>query len=92
MAQHQASQCSDLHDHVYALLSLDAEAFKTIVPDYRKPLPDLFDEVIGIIEANMVHYHGMEVQVFYQTVASGLRTRLKLNDHTSPPTSARGSG
>lgn len=82
MGQHQASQCSDLHDHVYALLSLDGEAFRTIVPDYRKPLPDLFDEVVGIIAANTLQYHGMEAHVFYQTVVSGLRTRLKLNDCT----------
>lgn len=39
------SKCTDPHDHIYALISLDKKASEAIVPDYTKSLLDLFVEV-----------------------------------------------
>ena len=44
------SKCTDLHDHIYALISLDSRASEAIVPDYTKSLLDLFVEVTSFFE------------------------------------------
>jgi hypothetical protein len=44
------SKCTDLHDHIYALISLDSKASEAIVPDYSKSLLELFVEVTSFFE------------------------------------------
>lgn len=43
--QFSKSQCSDIRDHIYGLLSLNAWASENIVPDYGKSALELFVDV-----------------------------------------------
>lgn len=43
--EYATHSCSDPHDYVYALLSLDKYAQRHIFPDYEKSTADLFEKV-----------------------------------------------
>lgn len=86
------ADCTDPHDYVYALLSLDSATHSEIVPDYRKPLLQLFLEVVLFIdresgttpEALDLMISGlimMQERLGLSDNAEATQVRLRLTDH-----------
>jgi hypothetical protein len=68
------SRCSDIHDHVYALLPLNPWASKEIVPDYEKSNLDLFLEMCQHFKLNFARGAGPSDKA--QSVSCAVATML----------------
>lgn len=72
------ASCSDPHDHVYALLSLHSIARSEIVPDYEKPLLQLFFEVVSFLDRKSGWNH-KKIRIMTRTMKM-MQEKLSLND------------
>lgn len=85
------SKCTDLHDHIYALISLDSKASEAIVPDYTKSLLDLFVEVTSFFETQDIGERRTHIAAAFllskklglYECAEATKARRRLENHTA---------